>query len=75
MDLHGRGVREALAAPWPERAIGVGYRPDTERRSHYFEAVLPEQFDAFVWFAETAAVTPLAEAGRALGADSFPFGL
>jgi hypothetical protein len=37
--------------------------------------VLPEQFDAFVWFAETTAVTPLAEAGRATGADTFPFGL
>jgi hypothetical protein len=35
----------------------------------------PEQFDAFVWLAETTAVTPLAEAGgRAEGADTFPFG-
>ena len=41
------------------------YRPGTERRSHYFDAVLPEQFEASVWFAETTAVTPLAEAGRA----------
>ena len=40
-----------------ERAIGVIYRPETERASHYFQAVLPEQFDAFVWYDETAAVT------------------
>ena len=67
-------MRAALARPRLERAIGVIYRPDTERQSHYFEAVLPEQFDAFVWFAETKAVTPLAEAGPAQGADTFPFG-
>jgi erythromycin esterase-like protein len=42
-----------------QRAIGVIYRPDTERMSHYFGAVLPRQFDAYVWFAETQAVTPL----------------
>ena len=72
LDLRGRGVREALAAPRPERAIGVVYRPDTERRSHCFDAVLPEQFDAFVWFAETTAVAPLAEAGRAQGRTPSP---
>ena len=77
LDLRGLGeVREALARPRLERAIGVVYRPGTERQSHYFDAVLPEQFDAFVWFDETAAVTPLAEAGRAEGgADTFPFGV
>ena len=76
LDMRGRGeVRAALARPRLERAIGVVYRPDTERQSHYFEAVLPEQFDAFVWFAETAAVTPLVEAGRAERADTFPFGV
>jgi erythromycin esterase-like protein len=77
LDLRGpRDMRAALARPRLERAIGVVYRPDTERQSHYFEAVLPEQFDAFVWFAETAAVTPLADAGRGQGGvDTFPFGL
>jgi len=72
-----RGLREALAEPRLERAIGVIYRPETERQSHYFEAVLPEQFDAFVWFEETSAVTPLpggwdAERGEA---EAFPTGL
>jgi erythromycin esterase-like protein len=70
-------LREALAAPRLERAIGVIYRPETERRSHYFEAVLPEQFDAFVWCAETQAVTPLpgADEQGAEAADTYPFGL
>jgi erythromycin esterase-like protein len=52
-------LREALTRPRLERAIGVVYRPETELSSHYFEAILPEQFDAYVWFAETRAVTPL----------------
>jgi erythromycin esterase-like protein len=42
-----------------ERAIGVIYRPDTERISHYFHARLAEQFDAVVHLDETHAVEPL----------------
>ncbi|MBI2922544.1 MAG: erythromycin esterase family protein [Planctomycetes bacterium] len=42
-----------------ERAIGVIYRPDTERQSHYFEATLPCQFDAVIHIDETRAVEPL----------------
>lgn len=51
-----------------ERFIGVIYRPETERWSHYSEAVLGEQFDAWVWFDETEAVTPLPEVRVAGGA-------
>ncbi|WP_375337306.1 erythromycin esterase family protein [Rhizobium binae] len=40
--------------------IGVIYRPETERWSHYSHASLPDQYDAFVWFDRTSAVTPLA---------------
>jgi erythromycin esterase-like protein/predicted phosphoribosyltransferase len=59
-----------------ERAIGVIYRPDTERVSHYFRARLPEQFDAVVHFDETQAVEPLErtaewEAGEV--PETFPF--
>jgi erythromycin esterase-like protein len=42
-----------------ERAIGVIYRPETERISHYFEATLPHQFDAIIHLDETRAVEPL----------------
>lgn len=52
-------LREELFSPRLERAIGVVYRPDTELQSHYFQAVLPAQFDEYVWFDETEAVHPL----------------
>jgi erythromycin esterase-like protein len=69
------GLRDALAGPLLERAIGVIYRPETERWSHYFEAVLAEQFDAFVWFEATRPVTPL-PAGRPHGVpETYPFGV
>jgi erythromycin esterase-like protein len=42
-----------------ERAIGVIYRPETERVSHYFEANLPSQFDAVIHLDQTRAVEPL----------------
>ena len=50
---------DELAEPRLERAIGVVYRPETELESHYFQAILPAQFDEYVWFDETEAVTPL----------------
>jgi erythromycin esterase-like protein len=69
-----RDLAEALSPPMLERAIGVVYRPETELLSHYFEAVLAEQFDAYVWFEETRAVTPL-PAERPHGApETYPFG-
>ena len=52
-------VTARLHDPRLERAIGVVYRPDTERRSHYFRARLAEQFDAVLHFDETRAVEPL----------------
>jgi len=52
-------VRDLLGRPRLERAIGVIYRPETERLSHYFHARLAEQFDAVLHFDETRAVEPL----------------
>ena len=49
----------ALLAPRLERAIGVIYRPETERHSHYFGAVLPRQFDVVLHYDHTRAVEPL----------------
>jgi erythromycin esterase-like protein len=48
-----------LDQPRLERAIGVIYRPETERASHYFQAILPAQFDAVLHFDRTRAVEPL----------------
>ncbi len=48
-----------LAAPCLERRIGVIYKPETERWSHYVAARIREQFDAVVHIDETSAVEPL----------------
>jgi protein-L-isoaspartate(D-aspartate) O-methyltransferase len=68
-------VREELLPPRLERAIGVIYRPESELASHYFQACLPRQFDEYVWFDRTAAVTPLGQAQTAGMPDTYPFGL
>ena len=55
----GEKVPDALCGPRLERAIGVIYRPESERLSHYFHARLPKQFDALIHIDETRAVEPL----------------
>jgi erythromycin esterase-like protein len=52
-------VAEALAPPRLQRAIGVIYRPETERQSHYFHARLARQFDALIHLDATRALLPL----------------
>jgi erythromycin esterase-like protein len=52
-------LKEQLRRKTLERAIGVIYRPDTERWSHYFEARLADQFDAVIHVDETRAVQPV----------------
>lgn len=68
-------LRELLRQPRLERAIGVVYRPETELHSHYFEAVLAEQFDCWVWFEQTSAVTPLGHEKPRGAPETYPFGL
>ena len=68
----------ALREPRLQRAIGVVYRPETERQSHYFEARLSGQFDAMLHIDETRAVEPLDrtsgwETGEA--PETFPTGI
>jgi protein-L-isoaspartate(D-aspartate) O-methyltransferase len=71
-----RAIRDRLLERRLERFIGVIYRPETELGSHYAEASLPQQFDAFVWFDQTTAVTPLgAEHARPGVPETYPFGL
>jgi erythromycin esterase-like protein/predicted phosphoribosyltransferase len=72
----GDNVMADLQGPRLERAIGVIYRPETERQSHYFRARLPEQFDAMLHFDETRAVKPLettAEWETGEVPETFPF--
>lgn len=54
-----RDLAQALSRRRLERAIGVIYRPETERTSHYFHACLPRQFDCVLHFDQTRAVEPL----------------
>lgn len=69
---------EPLNERRPERAIGVVYLPQSERISHYFQASLPQQFDAVIHFDQTTALepleyTPVWEEGEV--AETFPSGL
>jgi erythromycin esterase-like protein/predicted phosphoribosyltransferase len=71
-----RALSEALHEPRLERAIGVIYRPETERASHYFQTRLSDQFDAVLHFDETRAVEPLeytAEWETGELPETFPF--
>ena len=56
---HSAALRSLAAPRRLQRAIGVIYRPETERQSHYFFTRLPDQFDAVVHIDETHALEPL----------------
>jgi erythromycin esterase-like protein len=67
-DLHRAGLRRDLLLLDTglevdrrrlERVIGVTYRPETERESHYFQAEMAHQFDAVVHLDRTQALRPL----------------
>ena len=77
LDLHHRRLEtsKGLRKPRLERAIGVIYRPETELASHYFQAVLPDQFNEYIWFDETKAITPFATKELEEMPDTYPFGL
>jgi erythromycin esterase-like protein len=81
--LHQRGAKELvldtaeLNARRLERAVGVIYRPETERVSHYFEARPAAQFDLLIHIDETTAVEPLEATALWTGdlAETYPFGV
>ena len=74
-------LSELLSEPRLQRAIGVIYRPETERVSHYFQTRLAEQFDAMIHFDETRHVEPLAptqvrdETKEGEAPETFPSGM
>jgi erythromycin esterase-like protein len=59
LDMAHPAMRDVFLVPRLERAIGVIYRPETERQSHYFDARLADQFDAVIHFDHTRALEPL----------------
>jgi erythromycin esterase-like protein len=70
-------LKRVLRQDMLERAIGVIYRPETERQSHYFHASVSEQFDAIIHIDETRAVEPLertSEWEQAEVAETYPSG-
>jgi erythromycin esterase-like protein len=71
-------LSRALRGPLLERAIGVIYRPETERVSHYFQARLPAQFDVVLHYDETRAVEPLEHAAKVAAEEppeTYPTGI
>ncbi|OWV80782.1 protein-L-isoaspartate O-methyltransferase [Rhizobium sp. R634] len=69
-ELHANLVEQRL-----QRFIGVIYRPETERLSHYMPTSLSRQYDAFLWFDETRALSPLAPREPGIGdQETFAFG-
>jgi len=71
-------LADALTSPRLERAIGVVYKPDTERGSHYFQARLAQQFDYVLHFDETTALEPLERTAQWTAgepAETYPSGL
>jgi len=75
---YGSASRIAMQTPLLERAIGVIYRPETERQSHYFHASMSNQFNAVIHIDETRAVEPLErtvewDVGEVL--ETFPSGI
>jgi erythromycin esterase-like protein len=65
LDFRGDASKtELMNSPHLERAIGVVYRPETERVSHYFLADMRRQFDAVFHFDETRALQPLEKPER-----------
>ncbi len=77
-DPQRKELRSALSAVLLGRAIGVIYRPETERFSHYFESMLAEQFDAMIWLEQTRPVTalPMPKNQRLEAEDeTYPFGV
>jgi erythromycin esterase-like protein len=74
----GSEVSRELRRPLLERAIGVIYKPETERWSHYFEAHLADQFDLIIHFDESQAIEPLertATWNRGEVPETYPSGL
>ncbi|KAF4301924.1 putative erythromycin esterase [Botryosphaeria dothidea] len=70
-------LRAELLKKRLQRFIGVMYRPDTERWSHYSQAILPRQFDCYVWFDETEAVHAFERAQPdepPSAGETYPFG-
>lgn len=77
LDLRNGTLAAQLGEPRVQRSVGVVYRPESERESHYLSSRLPQQFDFLLHFQRTHGIEPLIErtpASGELGA-TWPSGL
>lgn len=72
-----QAIQKAFRTVKLERAIGVIYRPETERESHYFTASLSDQFDAIIHIDQTTALEPLEKTAQwsAEFPETYPTGM
>jgi protein-L-isoaspartate(D-aspartate) O-methyltransferase len=75
LDLTVADLPDDLSNDYLQRAVGVIYRPFSERASHLFSARLADQFDGLIWFDQTNAVMPLSTETVDHMPDTYPFGL
>lgn len=75
---HSPEVADVLKGVRLHRAIGVIYRPETERHSHYFHVRPADQYDALIHLDATTALTPLEPTGlwyEGQRPETYPSGL
>ena len=78
LDMAQPAMHDLFTVPRLERAIGVIYRPETERGSHYFSARLAQQFDVLIHLDHTRALEPLERTtqwDRGEPPETFPSGI
>ncbi|HEX6086948.1 MAG TPA: erythromycin esterase family protein [Thermoanaerobaculia bacterium] len=78
LTLRDKAALEVLDEPRLERAIGVIYLPESERRSHYFYSRIAQQFDAVIHIDRTRAVEPLEKSAawiRGEVPETYPTGI
>jgi len=60
----------------PHRAVGVVYNPDHERFGNYVPSIIPNRYDAFLFFDKTHSLHPIPiSSKRAKTPGTFPFGI
>lgn len=73
---NGGELAARLSQPFPQRFIGVIYRPENERVSHYMQAHAGQQYDGWIWFDRTQALVGGGDPGQQDDLpDTWPFGL
>jgi erythromycin esterase-like protein len=73
-----QGLRKEPISTRKERFIGAVYDPEADSETNYADAILPDQFDGYIWFDVTSALKPfeIHQPKTALRlAETYPWGL